>query len=204
MSRNLAPKGKIVRRLGINIFGNPKYDRLLEKRPQPPGEVKKRRPRISEYGKQLMEKQKIRFAYGLTERQFRIVFANAKKMKGVTGSNMLTLLERRLDNVVYRLGMAATRSQARQIVNHGHVRINGRKVNISSCIVKENDEITIKEKDSSRKLVTELITGNINREIPEWLVLSKVDMTGKVNRLPEKADIPPVGDEQLVVEFYSK
>ena len=204
MSRNLEPKGKIVRRLGANIYGNPKYDRLLEKKPNPPGEVKKRRPRISEYGKQLAEKQKIRFAYGLSEKQFRIVFANAKKLKGVTGDNMLSLLERRLDNVIYRLGMASTRSQARQIVNHGHVRINGRKNNIPSATVKANDVITIKDKNSSKQLIQNFISSNINRDVPEWLSLSKVDMTGTVTRLPEKADIQPVGDEQLVVEFYSK
>ncbi len=204
MSRNLEPKGKIVRRLGANIFGNPKYDRLLERKPNAPGEVKKRRPRISEYGKQLAEKQKIRFAYGLSEKQFRIVFANAKKMKGVTGDNMLSLLERRLDNVIYRLGMASSRSQARQIVNHGHVKINSRKVSIASCVVKADDIITIKEKDSSKQLIQNFISGNINREVPEWLTLSKVDMTGTVTRLPEKTDIQPVGDEQLVVEFYSK
>jgi small subunit ribosomal protein S4 len=177
---------------------------LLEKKPNPPGEVKKRRPRISEYGKQLSEKQKIRFAYGLSEKQFRIVFANAKKMKGVTGDNMLSLLERRLDNVLFRLGMASTRSQARQIVNHGHVQVNKRKVNIPSSIVKADDIITIKDKNSSKQLIQNFISSNINREIPEWLSLSKVDMTGTVNRLPEKADIQPVGDEQLVVEFYSK
>jgi small subunit ribosomal protein S4 len=204
MSRNLEPKGKIVRRLGTNIFENQKYNRLLEKKPNPPGEVKKRRPRISEYGKQLSEKQKIRFAYGLSEKQFRIVFANAKKMKGVTGDNMLSLLERRLDNVLFRLGMASTRSQARQIVNHGHVQVNKRKVNIPSSIVKADDIITIKDKNSSKQLIQNFISSNINREIPEWLSLSKVDMTGTVNRLPEKADIQPVGDEQLVVEFYSK
>ena len=204
MSRNLDPKGKIVRRLGINIFGNPKFDRLLERRPNPPGETKRRRPRLSEYGKQLVEKQKIRFSYGLTEKQFRIVFRNAKKMKGVTGDNMLILLERRLDNIIYRLGMAATRSQARQIVNHGHIHVNNRKVNIASYVVRTNDAITIKEKDSSRKLLQDLIASNIDREIPEWLSLSKVDMTGKINRLPEKTDIPTVADEQLVVEFYSK
>lgn len=204
MSRNLDPKGKIVRRLGINIFGNPKFDRLLERRPNPPGETKRRRPRLSEYGKQLVEKQKIRFSYGLTEKQFRIVFRNAKKMKGVTGDNMLILLERRLDNIIYRLGMAATRSQARQIVNHGHIHVNNRKVNIASYVVRTNDAITIKGKDSSRKLLQDLIASNIDREIPEWLSLSKVDMTGKINRLPEKTDIPTVADEQLVVEFYSK
>ena len=204
MSRTLDPKGKIVRRLGINIFGNPKFDRLLERRPNPPGETKRRRPRLSEYGKQLVEKQKIRFSYGLTEKQFRIVFRNAKKMKGVTGDNMLILLERRLDNIVYRLGMAATRSQARQIVNHGHIHVNDRKVNIASYVVRPNDAITVKGKDSSRKLLQDLIASNIDREIPEWMSLSKVDMTGKINRLPEKTDIPTVADEQLVVEFYSK
>lgn len=204
MSRNLAPKGKIVRRLGINIFGNPKFDRLLERKPTPPGEIKKRRPRISEYGKQLAEKQKIRFAYGLSEKQFRIVFAKAKKMKGVTGDNMLSLLERRLDNIVYRLGMASTRSQARQIVNHGHIRVNNRKVTIASYITKADDTINVKDKESSRKLLQTYISNNINREVPEWLTLSKVDITGKINRLPEKADIVPIGDEQLVVEFYSK
>lgn len=204
MSRNLAPKGKIVRRLGTNIFGNPKYDRLLERKPTPPGEVKKRRARLSEYGKQLTEKQKIRFAYGLGEKQFRIVFANAKKMKGVTGENMLSLLERRLDNIIYRLGMASTRSQARQVVNHGHIMVNDRKVTIPSYIVKVNDSITVKKKDSSQKMLQTFISNNINREIPDWLTLSKVDMTGNVNRIPEKADIASVGEEQLVVEFYSK
>jgi small subunit ribosomal protein S4 len=204
MSRNLAPKGKIVRRLGINIFNNPKFDRLLERRPTPPGETKKRRPRLSEYGRQLVEKQKIRFAYGLSERQFRIVFSRAKRIKGITGDNMLSLLERRLDNVIYRLGMAVTRSQARQIVNHGHIRVNNKKVNIPSFVVHENDLITVKDKESSKKLIQELISSNINREIPEWLELSKVDMKGTVNRLPEKTDIPTVGDEQLVVEYYSK
>ena len=204
MSRNLAPKGKIVRRLGVNIYGNPKYDRLLERKPTPPGEIKKRRPRLSEYGKQLVEKQKIRFAYGLTERQFRIVFAKAKKMKGVTGDNMMSLLERRLDNVVYRLGMASTRTQARQVVNHGHILVNGKKLNIPSAIVNENDEVSVRKKDNSKKLVEEHISSSISREVPEWLSLSKVDMTGKMNRIPDRGDIVSIGDEQLVVEFYSK
>jgi small subunit ribosomal protein S4 len=204
MSRTLNPKGKIVRRLGINIFGNPKYDRLLERRPTPPGQTKKHHTRLSEYGKQLTEKQKIRFAYGLSEKQFRIAFKNAKHMKGITGDNMLALLERRLDNIVYRLGMSSTRSQARQIVNHGHIRVNGDKVNISSYIVKEHDIITVKSKDSSKKLVESYIAANISREVPEWLSLSKVDMTGTVNKIPERHNITTVGNETLVVEFYSK
>lgn len=204
MSRNTSPKGKIVRRFGANIFGNPKFDRLLEKRPTPPGQKKQRRPRVSEYGRQLIEKQKLRFAYGLTERQFRNTFKKAKALPGVTGENMLMLLESRLDNVVYRLGMAATRSQARQIVNHGHITVNGKKVDIASFRVSENDSISVRTKDATKKFMQELVAVNAGRECPEWLTLSKVDMTGTVNRLPQKSDIQPVGDEQLVVEFYSK
>ncbi len=204
MSRNLEPKGKIVRRLGVNIFGNPKYDRLLERRPTPPGDAKKHRPRVSEFGKQLSEKQKLRFAYGLSEKQFRIVFAEAKRMKGVTGDNMMQLLERRLDNVIYRLGMAATRTQARQIVNHGHVCVNGKRLNIASALVRENDVVSVKGKDSSKKLVQDQISGNVGRDVPEWLLLDKPKMEGKINRLPVRADVPTIAEERLVVEFYSK
>ena len=207
MARYLGPTCKLARREGTDLFLKSPVRPLdskcrIDKLPGQTGTG--RRPRVTVYGVQLREKQKLRRMYGVMEKQFRNYYKKSARRKGSTGENLIRMLEGRLDNVVYRLGMAATRSQARQIVNHGHVRINGRKVNIASCIVKENDEITIKEKDSSRKLVTELITGNINRQIPEWLALSKVDMAGKVNRLPEKADIPPVGDEQLVVEFYSK
>lgn len=204
MSRNLAPKGKIVRRFGVNIFGNPKYDRLLERRPTPPGEAKKHRARLSEYGKQLFEKQKFRFAYGLSERQFRILFEKARKIKGSTGDNMLSLLERRLDNVVFRLGMASSRTQARQIVNHGHILVNNKKVNISSYFVEVNDIISIKNRESSKKMVSEYIAANISRDVPQWLSLSKVDMTGTINRIPEKTDLSPVGNEVMVVELYSK
>ena len=204
MSRNTSPKGKMVRRFGQNIFGNPKFDRLLEKRPTPPGQKKQRRPRVSEYGRQLVEKQKLRFAYGLTERQFRNNFKKAKAMPGVTGENMLSLLEMRLDNVVYRLGFTATRSQARQIVNHGHLRVNGKKMDIASYSVKENDVITVREKDASKKFIQELVAVNAGRECPEWLTFSKVDMTGTITRLPLKSDFTPISDEQLVVELYSK
>ncbi len=204
MSRNLEPKGKIVRRLGVNIFGNPKFDRLLERRPTPPGDAKKHRPRVSEYGKQLSEKQKLRFAYGLSERQFRIVFAEAKRMKGVTGDNMIQLLERRLDNVIYRLGLAATRTQARQIVNHGHVSVNGIRLNIASALIREGDVIAAKVKESSKKLLQEQIAKNVGRDVPEWLTLDKPKMEGKINRLPVRTDVATIADEQLVVEFYSK
>ena len=204
MSRKLDPKGKIVRRFGMNIYGNPKYDRLLEKKPTPPGPAKKRRPRLSEYGKQLVEKQKLRFAYGLTERQFRNLFLKAKRLQGVTGENLLILLESRLDNVVYRLGMAATRAQARQIVNHGHILVNGKKVDIPSYSVKANDVVSVRDKENSKKFIQEEIAASISREIPEWLSFNKVDMAGTVSRLPQMTDITPIADEQLVVELYSK
>ena len=204
MSRNLAPKGKLVRRMGVNIFGNPKFDRLLERRPTPPGDAKKHKTRLSEYGRQLYEKQKIRFAYGLNERQFRNVFEKARKMKGSTGDNMLSLLERRLDNVIYRLGMASTRAQARQIVNHRHILVNNTCVTIASYFVSANDTIGIRNKEGSKKLIQDLIGSNINREIPSWLSLSKVDMMGTVTKIPEKIDIPTIGNEVLVVEYYSK
>jgi len=204
MSRNLNPKGKIVRRLGENVFGNEKFFKLLEKRPNPPGPVKHHRGRISEYGRQMLEKQKLRFAYGLTERQFRNTFDKAKKMRGVTGENLLSLLERRLDNVVYSLGIAKTRSQARQIVNHAHICVNGRKVDIASFSVSVGDKITIAPSEATKKFLQTLVADNASRTTPEWLEFSKVDLTGIVKRLPEKSDVTVKADENLVVELYSK
>jgi small subunit ribosomal protein S4 len=204
MSRNLEPKGKIVRRLGVNIFGNPKYDRLLERRPNPPGMVHRRRKQTSDYAKQLLEKQKIRFAYGLGERQFRNLFEKANAMKGVTGDNMLQLLERRLDNVVYRIGMASTAQQARQLVNHNHIRVNGEKVTIASYTVNAGDVITANPRQSSRKLVERMVSETVGRPAPVWLSLDKVKTQGTVVRLPEKTDFSDIFNPQMVVEFYSK
>jgi small subunit ribosomal protein S4 len=204
MAKNSTAKGKIVRRFGVNIFGNPKYDRLLKKKPAPPGEPKKGRARQSEYGRQLAEKQKVKFAYGLSEKQFRNVFAKAKTMKGVTGHNMLILLERRLDNVVYRLGMAASRIQARQLVSHGHIYMNGRRVNVPSALVRPGDEITVKPRESSKELVRRLISENNHRSLTPWLSLSADDLTAKVTVLPTRDMIPTLAEEQMIVEFYSK
>jgi len=200
---NRKAKGKIVRRLGLNIYGNPKYDRLLEKRPTPPGMHTRRRSRLSEYGLQLVEKQKLRFCYGMTEKQFRTLFAKAKNMKGITGDNMLVLLERRLDNVVYRLGMATTRAQARQMVKHGHVQINGRKAATPSQLVSVDDKITAKKKKSSESMVRDLLEAN-HREVPAWLAVDEKAAEGLMVRMPEREDIPTIADEQLIVEFYSK
>ncbi len=204
MARNTKAKGKLVRRFGVNIFGNEKYDRLLKKKPRGPGEPKKGRVRQTEYGRQLFEKQKLKFAYGLSERQFANLFFKAKQIKGVTGLNMLILLERRLDNVVYRIGMASSRSQARQLVSHGHVLLNGRKVTIPSALVRVNDTVTAKEKKSTRDLVRRLVADNGSRPIPPWLNVSKDELTGTIVALPTREMIPTVADEQQVVEYYAK
>ncbi|MFP4331578.1 MAG: 30S ribosomal protein S4 [Alkalispirochaetaceae bacterium] len=204
MARNSTAKGKIARRFGVNIYGNPKYDRLLKKKPNPPGEPKKGRIRQTEYARQLAEKQKVKWAYGLSERQFRNLFYKAKTMKGVTGHNMLILLERRLDNVVYRLGMATSRSQARQLVSHGHILLNGRKVTVPSATVRPGDKISVKQKKGTTELLRRLLADNASRPVPPWLTISKDDMVGSVEVMPARDMIPTVGEEQLIVEFYSK
>ncbi len=204
MGRNsrVKAKGKIVRRLGLNIYGNPKYDRLLEKRPTPPGMHTRRRGRPSEYGLQLVEKQKLRFAYGMTERQFRTLFAKAKNMTGITGDNMLVLLERRLDNVVYRMGMAATRAQARQVVLHGHILLNGTKATAPSQLVKVDDKLAPR-KDASKNMIKESIEAG-NNDVPGWLAVDEKAVEGLMTRMPDIEEVPVIADVQLIVEFYSK
>ena len=205
MARNSKAKGKIVRRLGVNIYGNNKYDKLLKKKPQGPGKERGARSRnkVSDFGKQQNEKQKIRFAYGMSEKQFYNSFLKAKSMPGLTGDNMMIMLERRLDNVIYRLGMATTRSQARQLVNHGHVVFNGRKLDIPSAIVRAGDVITIKASDSSVKMVRENIS-KAGRPVPAWLSLEADSLNAKIERVPFRTDIDTIANEQVVVEFYSK
>jgi small subunit ribosomal protein S4 len=158
---------------------------------------------LSDYGTQLVEKQKLRFHYGLAERQFATLFVKAKNMPGITGDNMLILLERRLDNVVYRMGMAATRSQARQLVRHGHLALNGRKASTPSQFVSAGDKITVKERKSSQTMVHDALAAN-HRDVPSWLMADEKASAGMVIRLPERSEIPTVADEQLIVEFYSK
>ncbi len=201
-NRKLTPKGKIVRRLGANVFGNPKYDKLLAKKPAPPGGAPRRRSKQSIYGLQLQEKQKIRFAYGVSEKQLRSVYVAAKKMEGVTGSNMLILLERRFDNVVYRLGYCVTRPQARQLVRHGHFLLNGRKVDMPGVLMNSGDVITVREASAEMKILKENLEAAAAVSKPAWLSLE--GSKGTVIRTPERADIPNVADEQFVVEFYSK
>ncbi len=197
-------KGKIARRLGVNIFESPKYEKILKKKPYPPGQQSKRRRKLSEYGKQLIEKQKIRFTYGVSEKQFENIFKKAKQMDGVTGTNMLILLERRLDNVLFRLGFAATRAQARQTIAHGHIMVNGKKVDIPSFLVKENSVISVSSKEKSQKLLERQIKLSNRASTPDWLAASEGEMRGAVMRMPVREDIEVFGDEQAVVEYYAK
>jgi len=205
MARNAKARGKIVRRLGVNIYGNSKYDKLLKKKPHGPGieKGKRIRKKDSEYGKQLLEKQKLRFAYGISEKQFFNTYVKAKKISGMTGDNLMILLERRLDNIVYRLGLAGSRAQARQMVSHGHIRLNGKRSNVPSIVIKEGDLIKIKETESSIKMIRENMSKS-SQPVPSWLSMKEDALEGRVERLPYQTDIPSISNEQMVVEFYSK
>ncbi len=206
MSRFTGPRGKIVRRFGMNIYENPKFDRLLAKRPNAPGihGVKKSRKKVSDYGLQLTEKQKLKYTYGLRERQFRVFFAKAQRKKGITGDNLLILLESRLDNVIFRMGMAPTRDAARQLICHGHIKINDRRVNVASFILRENDEITGKNSAKSRALIQRYFEDSSKDKVPEWVAVDKEQLKGQMLRSPIRSDIQSVANEQLVVELYSK
>ena len=205
MAKSNKPKGKLVRKIGENIFGNPKYDRLLNRKPYSPGQHgQSRRSKLSNYGIQLQEKQKIKFMYGLLEKQFRLTFERAEKMKGETGTNMLQILESRLDNVVYRLGFAPSRPAARQLVSHKHFLVNNKIVNISSFIVKPGDVIEVREKSRKMDIILESmrrIKGDMDLS---WLSLDKAKMKGTFNAVPDRDEMQLTINEQLVVELYSK
>ena len=205
MAKNQVARGKLVRKYGANIFGNPKYDKLLNRKSYSPGQHGQgRRGRLSNYGLQLKEKQKIKFMYGLLEKQFSNCFKKADKMKGETGTNLLQLLERRLDNVVYRLGFSPTRPSGRQLVNHGHFIVNGKKVNIPSALVKRGDVIQVREKSKKMDIILESvkrIKGDL--DLP-WLELDKAKMKGTVLDIPERDQMDQTINDRLVVELYSK
>jgi small subunit ribosomal protein S4 len=205
MAKSQTPKGKLVRKFGENIFGNPKYDRLLNRKPYAPGQHGQgRRSKLSNYGTQLREKQKIKFMYGLLENQFRLTFEKAEKMKGETGTNMLQLLECRLDNVVYRLGFAPSRPAGRQLVSHKHFLINNKVVNIPSYTVKPGDVIEVRDKSKKMDLVLESmrrIKGDMDLS---WLELDKAKMRGTFVTVPDRDEMHLTVNEQLVVELYSK
>ncbi len=205
MAKINTPRGKLVRKFGENIFGNPKYDRLLNRKPYGPGQhAQTRRGKISNYGTQLQEKQKIKFMYGLLEKQFRITFKKAEKLKGETGTNMLQLLESRLDNVVYRLGFSPTRPAARQLVSHKHFLVNGIVVNIPSYTLKPGDTISVRDRSKKMDIILNsirTIKGDIDLS---WLELDKAKMTGIFLNVPERDQMNLTVNEQLVVELYSK
>jgi len=202
MARYTGPRVRISRRFGTPIFGPSKY---LERRNYGPGvHGPKSRRKHTDYALGLIEKQKLRYYYGLLERQFRGVYERALRRRGVTGEQMLQILETRLDNVVYHLGFASTRAAARQMVCHGHVRVNGRKVDIPSFALRVNDTIEVKDNNVSRQLATRGLEISTSRMVPEWLSLNKDAFKGVVMRIPTRDEIQPIANEQAVVEFYSR
>lgn len=202
MARYTGPRVRISRRFGTPIFGPTKY---LERRNYGPGvHGPKSRRKTTEYGAGLIEKQKLRYYYGLMERQFRGVYERALKRRGVTGEQMLQILETRLDNVVYHLGFASTRAAARQMVSHGHILVKGRKVNIPSYGLKVNDVVEVKNNNVSRQLATKNLEAATSRAVPDWLLVNKEEFKGTVMRVPTRDEIQPIANEQAVVEFYSR
>src|ERR1700730_249399 len=203
MARYTVLKSKISRRFGVALFGPSK---ALERKNYPPGMhgPKGSRRKHSDYANALAEKQKLRFMYGLMERQFRRYFNTALKKRGVTGETLLQMLETRLDNVVYRMGFANSRGAARQLVSHVHVTVNNRKVNVASFNVKAGDVVAIKDRPGSRRLVTRNLELTQIQPVPDWLVADKDQFQGKVMRIPSREEIAPIVNEQLVVELYSR
>ena len=200
---------RICRRENMKLFlkGDRCYSDkcAFDRRSYPPGEHGERRGRkTSDYGIQLREKQKIKRIYGLSEKQFHLFFERADRQKGITGSNLLVSLERRLDNVVYRLGFASSRSQARQLVQHSHFLVNGKKVNIPSFEVKVGDSVEVRERSRTMQLIQDSMDAVVRRGVPQWLDLEKENLKGVVKNLPVREDLTMPMQEQLVVELYSK
>ena len=205
MARYTGPKARISRRLGTNVFGTKGETLALEKKPYPPGEHgrTRRRGNVSEYLIQMQEKQKARFTYGLSEKQFRKLYEEANRRPGVTGENMLRYLEQRLDNVVYRAGWGATRPQARQFVGHGHVNVNGKRVDIPSYRVRQGDVVTLRDK-AKQMIVVQWNRDVLDRAAPPWLELGDEGFSATVRELPLREHIDVPVREQLIVELYSK
>ena len=201
MARYIGPKSRIARRFGEAIFGP---DKVLDKRNYAPGQHGvNRRKKMSEYGTQLAEKQKAKYTYGVLERQFRLLFAKASRIKGITGEILLQLLESRLDNIVYRLGMAPTRAAARQLVSHRHITVDGKVVNIPSYEVKPGQVVAVREKAKSLEVIAASLDG-FNHSKYGWLEWNEAEKAGKYLNIPQREDIPENIKEQLIVELYSK
>ncbi|MFA5324865.1 MAG: 30S ribosomal protein S4 [Bacteroidales bacterium] len=201
MARYTGPKTRIARKFGEPIFGPDKY---FEKKNYPPGQhgLARKRKKTSEYGTQLSEKQKVKYTYGVLEKQFRNLYGKAHKMKGRTGENLLLLLESRLDNLVYRMGIAPTRAAARQLVTHCHITLNGDVCNIPSTIVKTGAIIGVRERSKSLEVIQDCLSRSTNKY--SWLEWDNTKCAGKFMNLPERTEIPETINEQLIVELYSK
>ncbi|MGM0496361.1 MAG: 30S ribosomal protein S4 [Bacteroidota bacterium] len=202
MARYRGPKSKVARKVGSPIFGPDKY---FEKKNYPPGQhgATKKRRKLSEYGMQLLEKQKAKYTYGLLEKQFYNTFIKATQSKGITGENLLKYLETRLDNIVFRMGIAPTRRAARQLVTHRHIVVNGSVLNVPSYNVKPGDIIGVREKSKSLEVITESLASS-NASKYSWLEWDGDKMAGKLLNVPEREEIPERIKEQLIVELYSK
>ncbi len=201
MARYIGPKSRIARRFGEAIFGP---DKVLAKRNYAPGQHGvNRRKKSSEYGTQLAEKQKAKYTYGVLERQFRILFEKAQRSKGITGEILLQLLESRLDNIVYRMGVAPTRAAARQLVSHRHITVDGKVVNIPSYNVKPGQIVAVREKSKSLEVIAESLAG-FNHAKYSWIEWNEADKAGKYLNIPPREEIPENIKEQLIVELYSK
>jgi len=205
MARYTGPKARVSRRLGTNIWGTKGENIAMEKRPYPPGEHgrTRRRGNVSEYLLQLQEKQKARFTYGFSEKQFRNLYAEASRRPGVTGENLLRYCELRLDNIVYRAGWAATRPQARQFVNHGHVDVNGRRVDIASYRVRKGDVIRLRDK-ARGNVTVQWNMDALGRSAPAWIERADGGFEATIRELPLREQIDTPVREQLIVELYSK
>jgi len=201
MARYTGPKSKIARKFGEAIFGD---DKAFEKKSYPPGQHgnTRRRGKKSEYAIQLMEKQKAKYTYGILEKQFRNLFASAKRKEGVTGEILLELCERRLDNVVYRLGISTSRRGARQLVSHRHITVNGELVNIPSYSLNPGDVVGVREKSKSLQIIKDALEANSS--VYEWMTWNSEKMEGTFVAVPERMQIPENIKEQLIVELYSK
>jgi small subunit ribosomal protein S4 len=208
MARYIGPACRLCRRENMKLFlkGERCYtDKCsFDRRPYPPGMHGQRRSKVTEFGVRMREKQKVRRIYGLLERQFSGYFDHADRQRGVTGSNLLSLLERRLDSAVYRLGLGATRTDARQLVRHKHLQVNGRTVNIPSFLLKPGDKITVREGSKSLVRIQAALDLSARREQPDWLEFDRDNLTGTVKMMPAREAITLPIEEQLIVEFYSR
>lgn len=176
----------------------------VERRAYAPGEHGHARKRVLGYGVQLREKQKLKRYYGMTERQFRLFFERAERQKGITGENLLRMLERRFDNVIYLMGFSLSRASARQLIVHGHFQVNGKKVTIPSYLVEEGDEITLRQRSANNKVIKAIIDSNRNKQVPSWIEVDWENMQGKILSLPKREDVTFPVEEHLIVELYSK